>query len=130
MKAILLIGGLFLIVLPLFSLRDKLAQYETQKNGQIVSATITRVPDCKGTTGGFMEFDYQGKLYSKKVSCRFSDNHQQGDAIRLKYLDKTGMFLFEQEHMEGELVAFGILPIIGVICIICGLRTHLAIKPK
>ena len=119
-----------MIVVPLLSLRHKLAEYETQKNGQIINAMITRVPDCQGEEVGFMEFRYQGQRYSKEVSCSFSDRHKRGDTIRMKHLAKTGIFLLEQEHKEGELVAIGILPIVGVISVIFSLKAPFGKKQK
>ena len=63
----------------------------------------------------FMKFSYEGTGYSKKVGCNFDESHKVGDIIQLKHLEGTDIFLFPEESIIKEFLAFGALALFGVV---------------
>lgn len=97
--------------------------YDVQKNGKIVTATITYIPVCLGTkTSQYMEFKYAEMKFDKNVGCNFSDTYKVGDTIKFKHLEGTDIFLFEEESIESEFIASGLLAIVGITFIVIGAR--------
>ena len=123
MKATLIIGGLFIIIfVVLIPLKRDIAEYDTQRNGEFITATIAYVPNCIGTkVKHFMKFNYAGKLFDKKVSCGFGDMHKVGETIKLKHTQGTDIFLFENENKEIEFVSVTLLTLIGLFLMVYGL---------
>ena len=124
MKAFLIIGGLFIIIfICIIPLSRDIKEYNVQKNGVIVTATITSIPVCTGTkTHHFMKFTYAGQEFDKKVGCGFSDNHKIGEKIRLKHMEGIDIFLFENEKKETGFISTSILAILGIVITIIGLK--------
>jgi hypothetical protein len=67
-----------------------------------------------------MKFIYKGEKYSKTVGCNFDDTHKVGDNIQLKHIEGSDIFLFQDENIITEFVAFGALFLFGVFLIIHG----------
>ena len=124
MKTLLIIGGLFLLVFVcLVPLRRDFQEYDTQKNGKLVTVTITHVPICSGTrVKYFMKFIYDRQEFDKRVGCGFSDTHKVGEIIKLRHTDGTDIFLFEKENKEIEFVSTGFLAILGIASVVIGAR--------
>ena len=124
MKALLIIGGLFMLVFVcLVPLKRDIQEYNTQKNGKLVTATITHIPICSGTKFKyFMKFTYDGQEFSKRVGCGFADNHKVGETIELRHTHGTDIFLFEKENKETEFVSTGLLAILGIASVVIGAR--------
>jgi hypothetical protein len=124
MKKLLIIGGLFMLVfICLVPLKRDIQEYNTQKNGKLVTATITHIPICSGTkVKYFMKFTYDGQEFDKRVGCGFADTHKVGETIELKHTDGTDIFLFEKEKKETEFVSTGLLAILGIAFVVIGAR--------
>lgn len=124
MKLFLILGGLFIIIfICIIPLNRDIQEYNVQKNGELVTATITYIPMCIGTKiRYFMKFTYAGQEFDKKVGCAFSDTHRVGETIKFKHIDGTDIFLFESEKIETEFIATGLLALFGIVFIIIGTR--------
>lgn len=124
MKPMLIGAGLFIIIfICLIPLQRDIKEYETQKHGQLVTVTITYVPECIGAkVMHFIKFKYEGKKFDKKVGCGFGDNHKVGDSISLKHIEGTDIFLFENEKKETEFISSGLLCLFGIYCIVIGIK--------
>lgn len=124
MKPLLIIGGLFIIVfICIIPLNRDIKEYNVQKNGKLVTATMTYIPICSGTKiKYFMKFTYAGQEFDKKVGCGFADTHKVGETIKLRHIDGTNIFLFENEKKEKEFISTGLLAILGVAFIVIGVR--------
>ena len=74
MKLFLIIGGLFIIIFVcIIPLKRDIQEYEVQKNGKLVTATVTYIPNCIGSKiKYFMKFTYGGQEFDKKVGCGVS----------------------------------------------------------
>ncbi len=96
MKLFFIIGGLFIIIfICIIPLSRDIKEYNIQKNGDLVIATITYIPDCVGAKiMYFMKFTYAGKEFDKKVGCGFADTHKIGDTIQLRHIDGSDIFLY------------------------------------
>ena len=96
---------------------------EVQKNGELVTATITYIPICSGTKiKYFMKFVYAGQEFDKKVGCGFAETHKVGETIKLRHKDDTDIFLFENERKETEFISTGILAVLGIAFIVIGVK--------
>ena len=126
MKKFLIISGLFIIIfICIIPLKRTIDEYNTQINGQLVSATISYLPNCLGTrVHQFMKFKYSGQEFDKVVDCTFSDLHKVGDTIKLRHTAGTDIFLFENEEVRKEFFATGLLTIIGLFFIIYGIKKN------
>jgi len=128
MKAFLIFGGLFILIfICIIPLKQDLNEYDTQKNGELINATITYIPTCLGTKNKyFIKFIYAGQIFDKKVGRGFSDTHKVGDIIKLKHSRGTDIFLFDTEKKETEFISTSLLALFGLFCIIAGLRRKAA----
>lgn len=124
MKTLLIIGGLFMLVFVcLVPLKRDIQEYNTQKNGKLVTATITHIPICSGTkVKYFMKFTYDGQEFDKRVGCGFADTHRVGETIVLRHTDSTDIFLFENENKETEFASTGLFAILGIAFVVIGAR--------
>lgn len=112
-----------LVFFCLVPLKRDIREYNTQKNGKLVTATITHIPICSGTrVKYFMKFTYDGQEFDKRVSCGFADTHKVGETIELRHTDGTDIFLFEKENKETEFVSTGLLAILGIAFVVIGVR--------
>ncbi|MCC6288584.1 MAG: hypothetical protein IT249_11935 [Chitinophagaceae bacterium] len=123
MKLFLILGGLFIIIFICIILNRDIQEYNVQKKGELVTATITYIPNCLGTKiRYFMKFTYAGQEFDKKVGCGFSDTHRVGETIKFKHIDGTDIFLFGSEKIETEFIATGLLALFGIVFFIIGTR--------
>ncbi len=124
MKLVLILAGLFIIIfICLIPLRRDIQEYQVQKNGQIIAATIIFIPNCIGAKiKYFIKFKYEGKIFDKKAGCGFGDIYKVGDSIRLKHLIRTDIFLFENEKKETEFISTGLLLLFAIFCIFIGIK--------
>lgn len=124
MKIFIIVGGVFIIVfICLIPLKRDIIEYNTQKEGQLITATITYLPNCFGTKiRYFMKFTYAGKEFDKKVGCGFIDDHRVNETIKLKHIEGTDIFLFENEKKETEFISTGIMVLFGIFFIVYGIK--------
>lgn len=124
MKVSLIIAGIFFIIfLCIIPLSRDIKEYDVQKNGKLITATITHIPNCIGSKiMYFMKFSYAGQEFDKKVGCGFSDTHKVGETIKFKHTDGTDIFLFENEKIETEFTSNGLLALLGIVFIVIGAR--------
>jgi hypothetical protein len=122
MKLFLIIGGLFIVIFVcIIPLRRHIEEYNIQKNGELVTASITYVPHCIGSKiRYFMRFTYREQEFEKKVGCGFSTTHKVGDTIQLKHIDGSNIFLFETEKIEKEFASAAVLAVLGITFIVIG----------
>ncbi len=123
MKKLLIIGGFFIIAfICLVPLRRDIAEYDTQKNGEIVVATIIDVPNCIGAKIRHqIKFMYDNEVFSKRIGAP-CEQYKVGDSIRLKHTPGTNLFLYENETKEKEFISTGLLALAGITFIIIGFR--------
>ena len=117
MRKFYILGGIFLLFIAVAPIKSKLEQYKVQKEGEIVKVLLSKVPNTKG----LLKFKYNGIPYEKSVGRSFSDDHKTGDSLLLKHLQGTDIFLLENESIEGEIISFCVLGVIGLFFIIKGL---------
>jgi hypothetical protein len=124
MKLSLILGGLFIIIfICIVPLKRDIQEYDVQKNGELVTVSITYLPTCIGAKiRYFMEFTYSGKKFDKKVGCGHVENYKIGETIKFRHIEGTDIFLFPNETKEGEFIANGILAIMGIIFVFLGLK--------
>ena len=124
MKPFLIFGGLFIIIfICIIPLSRDIKECNIQKNGDLVTATITYIPHCIGAKiMYFMKFTYEGKVFDKKVGCGYADTYKIGDRIQLRHIDGSDIFLFENEKVEKEFISSGILAVLGITFIVMGVR--------
>lgn len=124
MKVLLIVAGLFFIIFCcIIPLGRDIKEYEAQKNGALITATITYTPNCIGSKiKYFMKFTYAGQEFDKKVGCGFGDTHKIGETIKLKHIDGTGIFLFENENKKTEFISTALLAALGISFIVIGAR--------
>lgn len=124
MKVLLIVAGLFFIIfVSIIPLGRDIKEYDVQKNGQLITATITYIPNCIGSKiKYFMKFTYAGQEFDKKVGCGFGDTHKVGETIKFKHTDGTGIFLFEKEKIQFEFISTGLLAFLGIVFIVIGAR--------
>lgn len=115
MKVSLIIAGLFFIIfLCIIPFSRDIKEYDVQKNGELITATITYIPNCFGSRiMYFMKFTYAGQEFGKKVGCGFGDTHKVGETIKFKHTNGTDIFLFENEKIETEFISNALLALLG-----------------
>jgi hypothetical protein len=120
----LVIGGLFIIIfICIVPLKRHIQEYNVQKNGKLVTATITYIPNFVGCrTMHFIDFIYAGKKFDKKVGCGFAGTYKIGETIKFRHIDGTKIFLFENEKIEKEFISFAVLAVFGIVIIVIGAR--------
>ena len=130
MKIFLISGGIFIIIFfCLIPLPRLISEYRVQKRGQIISATISYIPHCYGTTvKHFMRFNYNNKVFGKRVGCGFEENHKVGDTIKLRHLGETDIFLFQNEKKEGDFFSAIVLALLGFFFIHYGFKRKVSRK--
>jgi len=114
MKWIYLLGGLFIILLPTITAKQKLAAWKVQKHGTMVNVVVTTVPFCFYKRGADFRFSYEGAYYSKNAPCSFLDRLHRGDTVQLKTIEGSGVFLLEKENAEAELFAMIAIALLGI----------------
>lgn len=124
MKVSLILGGLFIIFfICIIPLKRDIQEYNIQKNGELVTVTITYLPTCIGAKiQYFMKFTYSGQEFDKKIACGIAENYKVGQKIKLKHIEARDIFLFENETKEKEFFANGILAIMGITFIFIGMK--------
>lgn len=123
MKTFLILGGIFIIIFVcLIPLRRDIAEYNTQKNGELISAIITDVPNCIGAkTKHFIKFQFDNNIYSKGIGAP-CDQYKVGQTIQLKHRRGTDLFLYVDETKESEFISTAFLAIAGLAFIVIGIR--------
>ena len=119
-----ILSGLFItIFICLVPLKRHIQEYNVQKHGKLINAHLTYVPHSVGCKIKYsIKFIYASKQYSKKVGCNFDDTHKVRDIVQLKHIDGTDIFLFQDESITREFIAFGTLALFGLFLIIYGSR--------
>jgi len=120
MKLFLIIGGLFLIIfIGLIPLPRKIQEYKTQKEGEIVETVVVRVESCVNHRA-LLIFNYNDNRFDKWIGC--NNDFKKGDTLKLKHLEDSNIFLFEQEDVTGQFIAYGLLILLGLIFLAKGLK--------
>ena len=119
MRLFYFLGGLALLFISIVPLKYKFQEYQVQKQGQLVEVRLTRLRSSVGCKiRYFFEFDYAGNQYSKKAGCNFHESHKIGQVILLKHLNDFDIFLFPEEDIVSEFVAFGLLGVFALFMLI------------
>jgi hypothetical protein len=123
MKMLLILGGLFILIfICIIPLSRKIQEYNIQKNGKIVTVTITKIQNPFGTrTRSFIKFIYEDKLFEKRQGRAFEKGHKIGDKIKMKHTEGSDIFLFENEKIEEEFISSAILGVLGIVFIVMGI---------
>lgn len=122
MKILFIFSGIFILTFVCFiPLRRHLAEYETQKNGEIVVASIIYIPNCfEHSINPLIEFSYDNKVYSKAIgkSC---EEYKIGNMLQLKHTAGTDIFLYTDENLSMEFITTGLLAIFAIFLIVYGI---------
>lgn len=123
MKTFLITGGIFItIFVCLVPLKRDIAEYDTQKNGELITAVITDVPNCIGMkVKHFIKFRFDNTVYSKKIGAP-CDQYKIGQTIKLKHTPGTDLFLYVNETKESDFISTGLLTLTGLAFIIIGFK--------
>ncbi|MEI7595527.1 MAG: hypothetical protein WCK02_07260 [Bacteroidota bacterium] len=127
-KKIYLICGLVFLFISLIGLAHKIDVYKTQLYGKLIKVEITFVPKCNFANDIFyhIRFKYfesgEYKEYSKEIGGRLCDEIFVGQIMILKADLKKRIFLFEKEDIRIQFYSMGILGVVGLICLILGLK--------
>jgi len=115
--------GITIIVFSLIFLKFKLDIYKVERDGQIVEAQIIKLPNYCGSTRGkyYMDLNYQGEIFIKRIPAGFCDKHKVGELIQIKYLEGEESILFVGEEMTGEFIAIGFFLLVGIVSVIYGM---------
>lgn len=107
---ILFVGGLILMATNYKNLK-------IQQSGSIVTMRIEKLPaSCLGTkTNHSVTLSYEGELFTKKIGGMFCEEHHVGEFIEMKYLDGQNIVMFPDESVYSNLIAFGLLSLIGLV---------------
>ena len=122
MKILFILSGVFLLIFVCFiPLRRHLAEYETQKNGQLVVASIIYVPNCfEHRINPLLEFSYDNKVYSKAIG-KLCEEYRIGNTLQLKHTAGSDIFLYTDESLTMEFVTTGFLAVFGIFLLIYGI---------
>lgn len=94
-------GGVLLIFISIMGFYGQREAYRVQQNGEVVQMELVRINGpCRGTkvkNRGF--FRYKEKIYSKRISTAFCENHRIGDLINIRYLKDSEKILFPSQNM-------------------------------
>jgi hypothetical protein len=119
MRLFYLFGGLLLLFISFAPLKHKYQEHQVQKQVELVEVRLTKLrPSIGCKILYFFEFEYAGKQYSKKAGCNFHDTHKPGQVIKLKHLNGSDIFLFPDEDIGPEFIAFGLLGIFALFLLI------------
>jgi hypothetical protein len=119
MRPFYFLGGLLLLFICFATLRRKFQEYQVQQNGELVEVRITKLkPSIGCKVLHFFDFEFAGNLYSKKAGCNFHDSHKPGQVIKLKHLPDIDIFLFPDEDIGREFIAFWLLGIFGLFLLV------------
>ena len=72
-------------------------QWQIYDKGNLVNVKIVALPNSLATTGA-LQFEYQGRIYSKNSNGTASLYWHVGDTIQMKYLQGHSGFLYSQEN--------------------------------
>ena len=110
---------LFIYFAPL---KRKVQEYQAQRKGEVVEVVEVHLTKLRPTIGckvlNFFDFKYAGNQYSKKAGCNFHDSHMPGQVIKLKHLSEMDIFLFPDEDLVREFIAYGLLGVFGLFLLI------------
>jgi hypothetical protein len=119
MRLFYFLGGLLMLFISFAPLKHKYQEQQIQKQGELVEVRLTKLrPSIGCKILYFFEFEYAGKQYSKKAGCNFHDTHKAGEIIKLKHLNGSDLFLFPDEDIGREFIAFGLLGLFGLFLLI------------
>lgn len=117
-----LIGGVLLVILPVFTMLRDFRKLEVKEYGKAVQVTITKLPnDCIGgrKTKLFFHFEYQKKEYFRKMGTSFCQEHKVGQILEMKHLDKyDDVFVFPEENIFISMVAGVLLQCVGLFILV------------
>jgi hypothetical protein len=88
---------------------------KVETKGAIVKMRIEKLPSsCLGTRiKHFTTLSYNGEDYIKRIGGKFCDEHHVGEFIDVKFLEGSSTVLFPNESVMSNLLAFGVLGLIG-----------------
>lgn len=110
MRLFYFLGGLLLLFICFAPLKRKIQEYQVQRQGELVEVRLTKLRPSIGCKILYhFDFEFAGNQYSKKAGCNFHDSHKSGQVINLMHLPDVDIFLFPDENIIHEFIAFGLL---------------------
>jgi hypothetical protein len=119
MKSLFIAGVIFFIgnIILIFA---NLYKLDIDKYGKIVKMQIVKMPSsCMGTrVRYFVDYSYNGKIYSKATRGSFCEEHYVGELIDMKFLEGYDTILRPNESALKDLISGIILALFGLfLCI-------------
>jgi len=113
---LILFGGIILFIGSIFLILSNYDDFRTERKGTIVKMRIEQLPSsCLGTKiKHFVTLSYNGDKYIKRIGGKFCDDHRIGKLIDVKFLEGSSVVLFPNESVITNLLAFGVLGLLGV----------------
>ncbi len=74
-----------IVVIVFLFIPDVLNKYSVYESGELVYATILKIPDNCNSKNNLATFSYKSKRFSKRVSSDFCNKYHVGDSIKMHY---------------------------------------------
>lgn len=123
MGKLYLISGMVLIGIVLLTGKYKINDYLAQTKGEIVTVTLIEIPEVKSRRGTWVDFQYQNQTHRTKLFPWSELQHyEEGIDIPMKHLPGSETFIPMGYSARGQLIAVGIVLLIGSYCIYKGIK--------
>jgi hypothetical protein len=118
-KTNIIIGIIFFIA-PWLLYKEKMKELSVEEKGRIVKMRIIEIPISwfGGTTRQFMDVEYEGVIYSKRIGRNYCVEHKVGDLVDIKYLENIDFVLLPTQSVWGDIYAGIGMSLFGLVCII------------
>ena len=100
-----------LVILGIFWLPDTIQKYKLQGSNNLVTVTVEKIPICNmGYKRNYITVNYKGSTHILRTRCKFVSHLSEGDEFEILHKEGTDIFLFKEENITWELIAyFGVL---------------------
>ena len=116
MKALIIIGIIFFLG-SIGLIIHNYDIYRVDRYGQVVKMRIESLPgSCIGSKSRyFVTYSYKNKIYDKQMQGRYCENHYVGEIVEMKMFKGSDDILFPNESALSNLIAVGLLGLIGLL---------------
>ena len=123
MKLFTTICIIFIAIVLSINASRVLKEYRLSKSEDFVTVTIQKLPDCSvGYRNKFICISYNGTTHILRTKCKYVAGLVKGQQLEMLHEPDTEIFLFKEENVTTELIAFTLLVFILIVCLITGLK--------